>query len=168
MNLIEYSKTHIFAVSISILGFLSAIVTLFIDIKQLVSIKWLIFLIFIALVIITVLIGFIIEFLKNKNNSYNINQLKLKNLNKKSPKGEVFLNKSQINFEYGDIVKVYYLDKDKIERFIGIGIIEHIQKEQSICHINFLLKEETNNSISEVYFSLKINKDELQQLIQKD
>jgi len=168
MSLVKYIKAHIFAVSISILGFLSAIVTLFIDITQLISIKWLIFLAFIALVAIFVLAGFIFEFLKNINNNYNINQLKLKDLNKKSSKGEVFLNKSKIDFDYGDVVKVYYLDKDNIERFIGIGIIEHIQKEQNICHIDFISRNKINDKINEVYFSLKINKDELLSLTKKD
>jgi hypothetical protein len=168
MDLIKYIKIHIFAVSISILGFLSAIVTLFINITQLISVKWLIFLLFIALVVIVTLIGFIIDFLKATNKGYNINQLKLKDLNKSTSKGEVFLNKSKIDFDYGDVVKIYYLDKDKIEKFIGIGIIEHIQKEQHICHINFLSKNKIDDKINEVYFSLKINKDELKLLIEKD
>jgi len=169
MNLItEYTKQHIFAVVVSILGFLSATVTLFLDTTQLISIKWLIFLVFISLIIITILAGFIIEFIKDKHKNYNLNKLKLKDLNKNAGKGEVFLNKSNVDFNYGDVVKVYYLDKDKIERFIGIGIIEHIQKEQNICHINFLSKNTIDDKINEVYFSLKINKDELQLLIEKE
>lgn len=166
--MIEYIKKHILAVLIGVLGFLSAIVTLFINVNELISIKILIFVIFITCVVISILIGFIIELLRNNYNDININNLKLKNLNKSTEKGEVFLNKSNIDFAYGDVVKIYYLDKDKIERFIGIGIIVHIQKEQNICHINFLLKENPNEKTNEVYFSLKINKDELELLTSKD
>jgi hypothetical protein len=166
--MIEYIKKHILAVLIGVLGFLSAVVTLFINVNEVVSIKILIFLVFVSFVVVIILIGFIIELFKNNSNSNNINNLKLKNLNKSTEKGEVFLNKSNIDFDYGDVVKIYYLDKDKIERFIGIGIIGHIQKEQNICHINFLLKENSDEKINEVYFSLKINKDELALLTSKD
>lgn len=163
----EYFKKHIFAVIIGVLGSLSAIVTLFINVTQLVSIKWFIFLIFIVLILVTVLIGLIIELIKNNHENYNFDQLKLKDLNKNAGKGEVFLNESNIDFDYGDVVKVYYLDKDKIERFIGIGVIEHTQKEQKICHINFLFKNKIDEQIDKVYFSLKINKDELKLIIDK-
>lgn len=166
--MIEYIKKHILAVLIGVLGFLSAIVTLFINVNEVISIKILIFVIFVTCVVLSILIGFIIELLKNNYNNDNVNNLKLIDLNKSTEKGEVFLNKSNIDFDYGDVVKIYYLDKDKIERFIGIGIIGHIQKEQNICHINFLLKENSNQKTNEVYFSLKINKDELELLTSKD
>ncbi len=162
---IEYFRKHVVAVSISILGFLSAIVTLFVDMGQSISIKWLVFVVFILLTLLVLAFGIIAEFLKDSFINEDVNQLKLINLNKPIRKGEVFLevylNKSGINFEHGDVVKVYYLDKDRIEQFIGIGVIEHIQKQENICHINFLLKTESNCTIKEVYFSLKINKDEL-------
>ncbi|MFA6191574.1 MAG: hypothetical protein WC665_04400 [Sulfurimonas sp.] len=164
----EYIKKHILAITISVLGFLSAIVTLFTNVEQTISIKWLIFVIFISLVLLVVLIGIIIEFLKNNLNIEDVNQLKLVDLNKRTAKGEVYLNKSSINFAYGDVVKVYYLDKDEIEQFIGIGIIEHVQKQQNICHIYFLFKSENNDKRKEVYFSLKINKDELKLLMEKE
>ncbi|MFW2579110.1 hypothetical protein ACN5PC_04050 [Aliarcobacter butzleri] len=166
--MIEYIKKHILAVLIGVLGFLSAIVTLFINVNELISIKFLIFIIFVTCVIVSILIGFIVELLKNSYNNDTVNNLKLKNLNRSTEKGDVYLNKSNIDFAYGDVVKIYYLDKDKIERFIGIGIIGHIQKEQNICHINFLLKENPNEKTNEVYFSLKINKDELELLTSRD
>lgn len=169
MNFIyEYTKKHIFAVIIGVLGFLSAIVTLFIDVTQAVSIKWFVFLIFIAFVFITILIGLIVELIRNNNENNSFDQLKLKDLNKNAGKGEVFLNESNIDFDYGDVVKVYYLDKDKIERFIGVGVIEHTQKEQKICHINFLIKNQIDEQINKVYFSLKINKDELKLIMDKE
>jgi hypothetical protein len=169
MNFIfEYLKKHIFAVIIGVLGSLSAIVTLFIDVTQSISIKWFVFLIFIALVLITIFIGLIIELVKHNYENFNLDQLKLKDLNKNAGKGEVFLNESNIDFDYGDVVKVYYLDKDKIEKFIGIGVIEHTQKEQKICHINFLFKNKMDEKIDKVYFSLKINKDELKLIMDKE
>lgn len=164
----EYFKQHIIAILIGVLGFLSVIVTMFIETQTLISIKWLIFTIFITLVLLFLLTSFIIELLKNKSVDDNINRFKLKYLNKKTDKGEVFLNKSTVNFEYGDVIKIYHLDKDKVEKFIGIGIIEHIQTQQNICHIDFLWKNEIDDSIKDVYFSLKINKDELKSLIDKE
>jgi len=53
----DYFFSHIILVIMGVGGFLSAIVTLFIDINALVSIKWLIFVIFISLVIVALLIG---------------------------------------------------------------------------------------------------------------
>ena len=44
--MIEYIKKHIIAVFISVAGFLSALVTLFINVNETISIKWLIFTIF--------------------------------------------------------------------------------------------------------------------------
>jgi len=164
----DYFKKHILAITISALGFLSAIVTLFINVDQTISIRWLISTIFISSVLLSVLIGIIIEFLKNNPDIKDINQLKLVDLNKSTDKGEVYLNKSSISFAYGDVVKVYYLDKDEIEQFIGIGIIEHVQKQQNICHIQFLFKNENNDKIKEVYFSLKINKDEMKLLMERE
>lgn len=165
---LEYFKQHFLAVLIGVVGFLSAIVTMFINTDSSVSIKWLIFLIFISSIILFLLISFIFELLKNKSYDDNINRFKLKYLNKETDKGEVFLNKSSINFEYGDVIKIYYLDKDKVEIFIGIGIVEHIQIQQNICHVDFLWKNEINDKMKDVYFSLKINKDELKLLINKE
>jgi len=158
-------------ISIGVLGFLSAITTLFIDTNQSISVRWLIFLIFISLVLLTALIGIIIELFKNNHEGYDLNQLKLIDMKQNAGRGEVYLNKSNINFDYGDVVKVYYLDKDKIEKFIGLGVIGHIQKQEKICHIEFLFKneiEENKETINEVFFSLKINKDELAQVVKKD
>jgi len=165
---LEYFKQHFLAVLIGVVGFLSAIVTMFINTETSISIKWLIFLIFISSIILFLLISFVIELLKNKSFDDNINRFKLKYLNKQTDKGEVFLNKSSVNFEYGDVIKIYYLDKDKIEVFIGIGIIEHIQIQQNICHVDFLWKNKINDEIKDVYFSLKINKDELKSLMNKE
>lgn len=165
---LEYFKQHFLAVLIGVVGFLSAIVTMFIDTNSSVSMKWLIFIIFITSIILFLLISFIIELLKNKSYDDNVNRFKLTYLNKQTDKGEVFLNKSPVNFEYGDVIKIYHLDKDKVEVFIGIGIIEHIQIQQNICHVDFLWKNEINDEIKDVYFSLKINKDELKSLINKE
>ncbi|MFW2569181.1 hypothetical protein, partial [Aliarcobacter butzleri] len=85
--MIEYIKKHILAVLIGVLGFLSAIVTLFINVNELISIKFLIFIIFVTCVIVSILIGFIVELLKNSYNNDTVNNLKLKNLNRSTEKG---------------------------------------------------------------------------------
>lgn len=91
--------------------------------------------------------------------------MKLKYLNKQTEKGIVFQNLSNIKFNYGDVVKIYFLDKEKIEQFSGIGIIFHIQLNQ-ICHIEFLLKNNIGmDNIKKVFFSLKLNKDEILTLL---
>lgn len=164
----EYFKQHIFAVIIGVLGFLSAIVTIFVDVSESISVKWLIFTIFISLVMLVLFINFIIENIMNQSHNENINRFKLKALNQETERGEVFLNKSTVNFEYGDVVKIYYLDRNKVENFIGIGVVEYIQQEQNICHIDFIWKNELKAEMKDVYFSLKINKDELKSLMNKE
>jgi len=95
----------------------------------------------------------------------DIETLELKYLKKRTEKGEVFKNLSNIKFNYGDVVKIYYLDNSNVEQFIGIGIISHVQPNQ-ICHIEFLSKNDIEmNNIKKVFFSLKLNKDEILTLL---
>jgi hypothetical protein len=157
---LQYIKSHLISTIIGVLGFMSAIVTLFVNVNEQISVKWLIFIIFISLVIIILLIGLLGDILKEKNYINNVEELELKYLNKQTKKGEVFLNLSRIKFTYGDVVRIYYLDDNNIEQFIGIGVISHIQPNQ-ICHIEFLLKNINMNNIKKVFFSLKLNKDEI-------
>jgi len=161
---LHYIKSHLIATIIGVLGFISAIVTLFVNINAQISIKWLIFVIFICLIVIILLIGFLKDVLKDKNCIDNIEELKLKYLNTQTEKGIVFQNLSNIRFNYGDVIKIYFLNKEKIEQFIGIGVISHIQSNK-ICHIEFLVKNNIENNIKEVFFSLKLNKDEISILL---
>lgn len=163
--LIQYIKKHILASVFGVLGFLSAIVTMFFNTADVISVKWLIFAIFITLSIIVLLIGFIIE-IQGSSALYetNIKQLKLQHIKRTNEGRNIYKNLSNVDFDYGDVVKVYMLDGDNIEVFIGIGVIVHIQPKEKICHIEFIIKDLVDSDFKEVYFSLKINKDQLKQL----
>jgi hypothetical protein len=164
--LIQYIKKHILASVFGVLGFLSAIVTMFFNTADVISVKWLIFAIFIALSAIVLLVGFIIEIQGNSAlYETNIKQLKLQHI-KRTPEGRnIYKNLSNVDFDYGDVVKVYMLDGDNIEVSIGVGVIVHVQPKEKICHIEFITKDSVDSDSKEVYFSLKINKDQIGAII---
>lgn len=163
--LIQYIKKHILASVFGVLGFLSAIVTMFFNTADVISVKWLIFVIFIALSFIVLLIGFIIEIQGNSAlYETNIKQLKLQHIKRTAEGRNIYKNLSNVDFDNGDVVKVYMLDGDNIEVFIGVGVIAHVQPKEKICHIEFITKDSVDSDSKEVYFSLKINKDQLAQL----
>lgn len=163
--LIQYIKEHILASIFGVLGFVSALVTMFVNTSDTLSIKWLIFAIFIALSMIVLLIGFIIEIQGNSAlYETNIKQLKLQHIKRTNEGRNIYKNLSNVDFDYGDVVKVYMLDGDKIEVSIGVGVIVHVQPKEKICHIEFITKDSVDSDSKEVYFSLKINKDQLEQL----
>lgn len=163
--LIQYIKKHILASVFGVLGFVSAIVTMFVNTSDTISMKWLIFAIFITLSVIVLLLGFIIDIQGNSAfYETNIKQLKLQYIKGTDEGREIFKNLSNVDFDYGDVVKVYRLDSDNIEIFIGIGVILHLQPKEKMCHIKFMTKNLVNSELKDVYFSLKVNKDELSQL----
>lgn len=163
--LIQYIKKHILASTFGVLGFVSALVTMFVNTSDTMSIKWLIFAIFIALSVIVLLIGFIIEIQGNSAlYETNIKQLKLQHIKRTDNGLNIYKNLSNVDFDYGDVVKVYMLDGDNIEVYIGVGVIVHVQPKEKICHIEFITKDSVDSDSKEVYFSLKINKDQLEQL----
>ncbi|MDN5377078.1 MAG: hypothetical protein PWQ42_374, partial [Sulfurospirillum sp.] len=79
--ILEYLKNNIIPVAVAVAGFLSALVSMFINTGDLLSIKWLIFTIWLMLTIIILQFGFILKILQNKTiDDDNIKQLKLKSL----------------------------------------------------------------------------------------
>ena len=56
--MLEYFKAHIVPIIIGVSGFLSAMVTLFINVDDSISIKWLILVIFIFLIVYSLTIPF--------------------------------------------------------------------------------------------------------------
>lgn len=147
----EYFKKHIVSAFVSTIGFLAAITTIFVDLESTLNIKWFIFIIWIALMLVILLGSFIYDYIiVNYKETYIMHaQLKLKDLNEKTNSGEVFLNQSNIDLIPGDVIKIYSLDK-KIENFIGIGIVNYKQEKYK-----------------NIYFSLKINQEELKILFRE-
>jgi hypothetical protein len=62
-------------------------------------------------------------------------------------------------------VKVYFLDTDRVENVIGIGIVTHIQENDKVCHIEFKFKNDVVFDHNNLYFSLLINYNELKILL---
>jgi hypothetical protein len=164
--ILEYLKNNIIPVAVAVAGFLSALVSMFINTGDLLSIKWLIFTIWLMLTIIILQFGFILKILQNKTiDDDNIKQLKLKSLNKKIGNSDIFLNQSNIYLNLNNIVKVYFLDTDRVENVIGIGIVTHIQENDKVCHIEFKFKNDVVFDHNNLYFSLLINYNELKILL---
>ncbi len=162
----EYIKNNAITVAIAVTGFLSALVTMFINTGDSLSVKWLIFIVWLMLTIIVLLFGFIFIILQNKTISDdNIKQLKLKSLNKKIGNSDIFLNQSSIPLNLNNIVKVYFLDTDRVENVIGVGIVTHIQENDKVCHIEFKFKNDVVYDHNNLYFSLLINYNELKILL---
>ncbi|MBE2983866.1 hypothetical protein CCAL9344_00680 [Campylobacter sp. RM9344] len=165
-SIVDYFKKHIFSVSIATAGFLSSIVTLCIDINSVLSIKWLILVIFISIVIITLLVGYIHNCNQKYFLTYNMfEKLPLEDLKKELQGCFLFKNNSPIKLSYEDIIKVYYIDEYDVENFIGIGCIKHIQSDNIIYHIKFYwLNEKRDNNMRKLYFSLILKNYDIQKL----
>ncbi|WP_169940435.1 hypothetical protein [Campylobacter sp. RM15925] len=166
--MLEYFKANIISIVIGVSGFLSAIVTLFINLNDLISIKWLVFVIFIFLVTVSILVGYLYDIKKDTTDYSFIKKLKLKPLYKNVKGNELFVNNSSIELTYNDIIKLYFINSENIEVFVGIGIIRHVQSDNRICHIKFLYRidkaipKQYNSSL---YFSLQLKESDIKDVL---
>lgn len=166
--MLEYFKAHIVPIIIGVSGFLSAMVTLFINVDDSISIKWLILVIFIFLIVTTMLVGYLYNVKQNTVDYSFIKKLKLQPLYKNVKGNDLFLNNSSIKLTYNDIIKLYFIDSENVEVFVGIGIIRHIQSDNRICHIEFLYRidktipKQYNSSL---YFSLQLKESDIKDLL---
>lgn len=122
-------------------GFLSALVTMFINTASDVSIKWLIFLSWIFSIIIVVLISIIVDMVKEGKKSFPTPYEKpLKIINNESiiviRKNETFSN---------NIIVGCYLTSDEVEKLVCIAYVYHTQEKIVQLKIwkNYLSEEQT-------------------------
>ena len=116
----------IFYIFIAVLGFLSSLVTLFIDVNATVSIKWILFETIIFMTIIAILARTILVLSQIKNISQNIKVIKHKQEN------GILILKSSIEIPMNSLVSIYHKNDD-YEELYAIGFIENIQENKLIA-----------------------------------
>lgn len=168
--MLEYLKAHIIAIIIGVSGFLSAMVTLFVNVGDLISIKWLILFIFIFLIVVSILVGYLYNMRQYVTDYSLIKKLKLRPLHREVDGNELFLNKSSIKLTYNDIIRLYFIDSENIEVFVGIGIVKYVQGNDKTCHIQILYridKPMPKQYNSSLYFSLQLKESDIEEVISK-
>lgn len=127
-------KAHWVSIIIGVLGGLSAIVTMFVNVSDKISIKWLLFSVFISLVIITVLIDSI------RNNSQN-EKMKLFEIPLKYvDESEVFVIRKNELFSNNAVVNGY-LVRDEVESLLLVGYVIHSQENILQIKIEYVFQD---------------------------
>lgn len=116
----------IFYIFIAVVGFLSSLVTLFIDVDSTISIKWILFETVTLITIIAILIRTIIMLSQTKNISQNIKVIKYKKEN------NILILKSNIEIPMNTMVSIYHKNDD-YEELYAIGFVENIQENKLIA-----------------------------------
>jgi len=109
------------AISIGAIGFLSGIVTIFIDVNKAVSVKWLLLTILLSLILLTVLLRTIYD-LSIKKVPHNYYENPIKYIEEES----VFIIKRNENF-LNTILVGCYMTKDEVDRLAYIGFVHLVQ-----------------------------------------
>lgn len=119
------------SISIGVIGFLSGIVQLFVDVNTEISIKWLLFLLLVSLSMIFILMKIIFDLSKfqyiptfEKPINYLRNQ-----------DGRVtFLIRENEHFKY-NIIVAGYTQKNQLDTTLFVGYVEHIQEKMLHIHV---------------------------------
>lgn len=106
---------------IAVVGFISSIVTLFIDIKDSVSIRWLVLLVCLFLTISIILVRIIIEIAQSKRIIDSIKIVRYYN------NRDLFLVKANFPVPFNSLLSIY-IQMDGYEELYGIGYVENVQE----------------------------------------
>lgn len=124
--MIEVIKKNLwnFPYLLATIGGISALVSLFINIQETISIKWLIFLALISSYSIVILIKIISDFLHGKGllRNYETPIKFLENDN-------ILVIRRNENFINSIMVSVYSTDDDGIEKIASLGVVHNIQEK---------------------------------------
>lgn len=110
------------AISIGVIGFLSGIVTIFIDVNNDVSVKWLLLSVLVSLIFLVVLLRIIYD-LSNKIIPSNYYENPIKYI----PDENIFIIKRNDNF-LNTILVGCYITKDEVDRLAYIGFVHLVQE----------------------------------------
>lgn len=121
-------KNNVFSLSglsigLGVLGGLSALVTLFVDVSSVVSIKWLLFTLLLSFSLILILLKVIFDLHLQKDVQSNY-ELPIRFLDKD---GILVIRKNE-HFVNQIIVGCYYTT-DEVERLACVGVVDHIQEK---------------------------------------
>lgn len=109
------------SIGLGVLGFLSGLAQLFIDIDDKISVKWLLFTLLIGLSLVFILLKIIFDLHLLKNAQSN-HESPIKFLEKEG----ILVIKKNEHFVNTIIVGCYYLN-DEVERLAYVGVVHHIQ-----------------------------------------
>lgn len=137
---------RIISIAIGAAGFLSALVTMFINTATDISIKWLVFLCWIFATIAVVLLSIIMDMVKEREKTPS--QLYEKPL-RMNDDGSIIIIKKNDNFT-NNIIVGCYLESDEIEKLACIAYVYHTQEKLVQLKIwKNLLSESESKSLEE-------------------
>ena len=129
----KQSTEHLAYIAIAVIGFLSSIVTLFIDVKSQISIKWLLFLIAVFLVVIIFLIRLSVSIATEKGINNKIRIIKVF-----KEKGIIAV-RSPTELAINSLLSLYE-KVDSYEELVGMGYVQNKQEDGllsiKIVHLN--------------------------------
>lgn len=110
---------------IAVIGFVSSIVTLFIDVNQSTSVRWIIFLVCLFATVTIIFIRIIIEIASAKRIDSSINIVKY------YQDREVFLIKTNVPISFNTLLSIY-VQKDDYEDLYALGYVQNVQENKLV------------------------------------
>lgn len=120
-KIIKIFSSSGFPILIGVVGFSSSLVTMFINVNDLLSIKWLIFCIVISTTVILILLKVIYDLSQETKPSQPFEH-PIRYL----PDDQIFVIKKNDNF-LNSIVVGCYAQQDEIDRLAYLGVVHHVQ-----------------------------------------
>lgn len=118
----HYLRKHLLLSFVACIGFLSALVTLFVDVKSPVSIKYLLLSFLIFLTLVVSLVQIIFDLLNKKSLIVSTKVIRI------SPKdGNMIIRSSLTDLVINSVVSIYYEDGE-IEKLYAVGFVENKQE----------------------------------------
>lgn len=109
---------------IAVAGFLSALVTMFIDTNIKISIRWTLCLAWLSITLIIILVKLIIDIKKNsKATETKTAEVPFSTLPDKS----IFIIRKNDLFSHNSVVGCFWEEKDGIETLAFVGVVHHVQ-----------------------------------------
>lgn len=139
------------AIFIGVAGFLSAVVTLFIDVQSQISVQWLLLVILFSLTITSILIKICSDLSKEKNTARRVFEKPIKAISEQ----QIFITRLNPLFTQNCIVGGYLLD-DEVEALAFVGYISHTQ-ENLVQIKTFILIDDITKGIN-LYDKRTMNK----------
>jgi len=110
------------SISVGVFGFLSSIVTIFVDVNKDISVKWLLLSILVSLILLTVLLKTIYD-LSIKTIPQNYYESPIKYIQDEG----VFIIRRNENFINNILVGCYAI-RDEVDRLAYVGFVDHVQE----------------------------------------
>lgn len=136
------------SITIGFLGFLSSIVTMFINVNDQISIKWMVFTIMIAGIIVLIILKSLYDLSKRaKENSLPEYECPIKYIEE----NQIFIIQRNDHFT-SNMILGCYIQKDEIESLAYLAVIEKIQEKNMHIKIrsNFTSSDKIPSSVEEL------------------